>query len=421
MKFLLVGLSHQTAPIEIREQVFIPEAGVGECVRRLVDHDLIESGMLLSTCNRTELYAVAAVQADQDRLLESFGWWPHALPFEAWQRYAYQLSGEEAMAHLFRVASGLDSMMIGESQILGQLKKALGQARLAGGVDARLAIIVHGAIRAAKRSRNETELGRRPVSVSHAAVAAAVNVLGDLAGRGVLLLGAGDMSEVALRLLRKQRIGHVYLASRTFERADHVAQPLGGEAVPFEAIDDIIGEVDIILASSSAPHFLLDAERVETFQSRRADRPLLIIDMAVPRDVDPQVGRVPGVHLLNIDDLQTIAQANREERKAWVPAAEMIVNEELQATRIALDARESAPTIKALINRAEQLRDGVLERHLSRVPATDVETREAMRDLADALTAKFLHGPIRALRESPDPTLEAAVINDAFDLDREPS
>ncbi len=421
MNFVLIGLSHQTAPLDIREQVFIPESGVGECVRRLIDRDLIESGVLLSTCNRTELYAVASVEAAQDRLLESFGWWPHALPLEAWQRYAYRLSGEDAMAHLFRVASGLDSMMIGEAQILGQIKRALGTAREAGALDARLEIILRGAIRAAKRTRHETGLGRRPVSVSHAAVAATANLLGDLAGRRVLLLGAGEMSEVALRLLHKQRIGHIYLASRTFDRAHEVAQPLGGQAVPFEAIGDIIAEVDIILSSSSAPHYVLDAAQVETFQSHRAGRPLLIIDMAVPRDVDPRVGGVPGVHLLNIDDLQTIAQANREERKASVPAAEAIVDEELRATRVALDARESAPTVQALVKRVERLRDSVLEHHLARVPVDEVETREAMRELADALTAKFLHGPIRALRESPDPTLEAAVMNDAFELDRNPS
>jgi glutamyl-tRNA reductase len=416
VKFVLVGISHKTAPVEVREQVFIPEAGVGECVRRLVDRDVIESGMLLSTCNRTELYAVASTQAPPDRLLESFGLWPHALPFTAWRRYAYQISGDDALAHLFRVASGLDSMVIGEAQILGQIKQALVAAREAGGLDARLEIIARGAIRAAKRTRHETGLGRRPVSVSHAAVAAAANVLGDLAGRRVLLVGAGEMSEVALRLLRKQRIGEVFLASRTFERADEVAQPLGGQAVPFDAIDGVIGAVDIILTSSSAPHYVIDAGRVESFQSRRRGRALLIIDMAVPRDVDPLAGRVPGVHLLNIDDLQTMAEANREERRAWVPAAERIIDDELRATRLALDARASAPTVEALVRHVEQLRDSVLERHLSRLPADAVTTRDAMRQLADALTARFLHGPIRALRESPDPTLEAAVMRDAFDL-----
>jgi glutamyl-tRNA reductase len=166
---------------------------------------------------------------------------------------------------------------------------------------------------------------------------------------------------------------------------------------------------------------VFDAAQVERFQSSRAGRPLLIIDMAVPRDVEPAVDRVHGVHLLNIDDLQTIALANREERMASVPAAEAIVDEELRATRVALEARESAPTVQALVKRVEDLRDGVLERHLARVPATQLETREAMRDLAEALTAKFLHGPIRALRESPDPTLEAAVMTDAFELGRDPS
>jgi glutamyl-tRNA reductase len=421
VKFVVLGLSHKSAPLDVREQVFIPETGVGECVRRLIDHDLIESGVLLSTCNRTELYAIASANDTPDRLFESFGLWPHQLPFEAWQRYAYRLTGDDAMDHLFRVAGGLDSLMIGEAQVLGQLKRALSLARQAGALDAQLEIIIRGALRAAKRIRHETGLGRRPVSVSHAAVAATQEVLGGLAGRNVLLLGAGEMSEVTLRLLRNQRIGSVYLASRRFERADEVAQTAGAAAVPFEAIEEIIGAVDIIVSSSSAPHHLLDARRVMTFQEHRGGRPLLIVDMAVPRDVDPDAASVAGVHLLNIDDLQRVAETNREAREAFVPAAEQIVAEEVRATSHALDARESAPTVQALVSRVERLRDGVLERHLARVPATEVQTREAMRDLADALTAKFLHGPIRALRESPDPTLEAAVINDAFELDRNPS
>ncbi|HVS05666.1 MAG TPA: glutamyl-tRNA reductase [Candidatus Dormibacteraeota bacterium] len=421
MKFVVLGLSHKSAPLDVREQVFIPETGVGECVRRLIDHDLIESGVLLSTCNRTELYAIASANDTPDRLFESFGLWPHQLPFEAWQRYAYRLTGDDAMDHLFRVAGGLDSLMIGEAQVLGQLKRALSLARQAGALDAQLEIIIRGALRAAKRIRHETGLGRRPVSVGHAAVAATQDVLGGLAGRNVLLLGAGEMSEVTLRLLRNQRIGSVYLASRRFERADEVAQTGGAAAVPFDGIEEIIGSVDIIVSSSSAPHHLLDAGRVTTFQERRGGRPLLIVDMAVPRDVDPDAAGVAGVHLLNIDDLQRVAETNREAREAFVPAAEEIVAEEVRATGQALDARESAPTVQALVSRVERLRDGVLERHLARVPASEVETREAMRDLADALTAKFLHGPIRALRESPDPTLEAAVINDAFELDRNPS
>ena len=421
MKFVVLGLSHKSAPLDVREQVFIPETGVGECVRRLIDHDLIESGVLLSTCNRTELYAIASAHDTPDRLFESFGLWPHQLPFEAWQRYAYRLTGEDAMDHLFRVAGGLDSLMIGEAQVLGQLKRALSLARQAGALDAQLEIIIRGALRAAKRIRHETGLGRRPVSVSHAAVAATQEILGGLAGRNVLLLGAGEMSEVTLRLLRNHRIGSVYLASRRFERADEVAQTAGASAVPFDGIEEIIGAVDIIVSSSSAPHHLLDAGRVMTFQERRGGRPLLIVDMAVPRDVDPSAAGVAGVHLLNIDDLQRVAETNREAREAFVPAAEQIIAEEVRATGHALDARESAPTVQALVSRMERLRDGVLERHLARVPATEVQTREAMRDLADALTATFLHGPIRALRESPDPTLEAAVMNDAFELDRNPS
>lgn len=419
MGFVLVGLSHKTAPIEVREQVFIPETGVGECVRRLIDHELIESGVLLSTCNRTELYAVASEQA-QDRVFESFGLWPHELPYEAWRRYAYQLTGDEAVAHLFRVASGLDSMILGEAQVLGQVKDALAQARLAGVVDTRLEIILRGAIRAGKRIRHETELGRKPVSVSHAAVAKAAEVFGKLRNRGVLLLGAGPMSEIALRLLRNQGVHPIYVTSRTIERADRLARPLQGQAVAFDAIDEIIGEVDIIMSSTGAAH-VLDRRAVEAFQGRRSRRPLLIIDMAVPRDIDPQSGHVEGVHLMNIDDLEAIAEANRDERASAIPAAERIIDEELRATRRALDTRESAATIAALVNRIEHLKASVLEHELARVPVDDLQTRQAMRELADALTARFLHGPIRALQESPSPPLEATVITDAFGLNEDPT
>ena len=417
MGFVLVGLSQKSAPIEVREQVFIPEDGVGECVRRLIDHELIESGVLLSTCNRTELYAVASEQA-QDRLLESFGLWPHELSYETWRRYAYQLSGDEAIAHLFRVASGLDSMILGEGQVLGQIKDALVQARLAGVVDARLELILRGAIRAGKRTRHETELGRKPVSVSHAAVAKAAEAFGNLRNRGVLLLGAGPMSEIALRLLDKQGVDPVYLTSRNIERADRLARPLNGQAVAFDAIDQVIAEVDIIMSSTGAPH-VLDRRAVEALQERRARRPLLIIDMAVPRDIDPRAGDVEGVHLVNIDDLQAIAEANRDERAAAVPAAERIIDEELRATRRALDRRESAATVAALVNRMEELKRSVLDDRLARVPVGDLRTRRAMRELADALTARFLHGPIRALQESPTPPLEATVITDAFGLDED--
>ena len=420
MGFVLVGLSHKTAPIEIREQVFIPEAGVGECVRRLIDHDLIESGVLLSTCNRTELYAVASGEQHPDRVFESFGLWPHELPYEAWRRYAYQLTGDEAIAHLFRVASGLDSMILGEGQVLGQIKDALALARSAGVVDASLEIMLRGAIRAGKRIRHETELGRRPVSVSHAAVAKAADVVGDLRNRGVLLLGAGPMSEIALRLLRNRRVGPIYLASRTIERADRLARPLQGRAVAFDAIEEIISEVDIIMSSTGSAH-VLDRGVVQAFQERRDRRPLLIIDMAVPRDIDPQAASIEGVHLLNIDDLQAIAETNREERNASVPAAERIIDEELRATRRALESRNSAVTIAALVNRVQRLKASVLEQQLARVPTDDLRTRQAMRELADDLTAKFLHGPIRALQESPSPPLEATVMTDAFGLDEDPT
>ncbi len=416
MPFVLVGLSQKTAPVEIREQAYVPESGVGDCLRRLVDRDLIDGGVLLSTCNRTELYAVAAAQDADDRLLEAFGEWPHQLDCEAWRRHAYHLAGSAALEHLFRVACGLDSMVIGEAQVLGQLKRALEQARRAGTLETSLYLIVRGALRAGKRVRQETALGRNAVSVSHAAVAQAQQLLGDLAGRSVLLLGAGAMTEVALRLLRNQGVARTYVVSRTAERADRVARPLGAHAIALEAIEEIAEEIDIIISSSSAPSYLLDKERVISLQGRRAARPLIIIDIAIPRDVDPEVGQLPGVRLFNIDDLRAIAEMNLKGRQAAVPAAERILEEEVARTQQSLQSREGAPLITALVQHGERIRDAELKRAVSRLPQADTATKEALRGLAEALTAKFLHAPIRYIKESADPRLDGEVLREAFDL-----
>jgi glutamyl-tRNA reductase len=398
VQFVVVGLNHKTAPVEIREQAFIPESAVGECVQRLIDRQLIDSGALLSTCNRTELYALAPNGDAVERLVEAFGLWPHRLSFELWRQHAYSAAGDQAIRHLFRVAAGMESMVVGESQVLGQLKEALNLARGSHLTDARLEIVLRGALRAGKRVRSETALAREPVSVSHAAVVKAGEALGDLRGRGVLLLGAGPMSEIALRLLHNRRVGPVFVASRTWDRADQTARSSGAEAITMEALDDAADRVDIILSSSSAPHYLLDADRAEAFQSRRGHRPLLIVDMAVPRDVDPAVTTVAGVRLLDIDDLETIAERNREQRKSWIPAAEAIIDDELLNTIRALQAREAAPGISELVKRAERVRDSMLQQHLSRLPGADDRARAAMRDLAHALTARLLHDSIEDLR-----------------------
>ena len=402
MKFVVVGLSHKTAPVEVREQAVVPESGLAACIQGLVDRDLIESGVLLSTCNRTELYALAPADDAPAALFEAFGQWPHELSFETWRRHAYGLADAAAMTHLFRVAAGLESMVVGEAQILGQVKDALARSREAGGVDARLQVIMQGAIRAGKRVRQETSLGRRPVSVAHAAVASARESLGDLAGRNVQMVGAGTISQVALGLLRKQRIGHVFLTSRTRQRADRVAARLGAEAIAFDAIEGVIESVDIMISASSAASPLFDAGQIETLQTRRRGRPFLIIDLAVPRDVSSAVADIPGVRLLDIDDLRTIATANLADRATAIGPAEQIIAEEVERTRQALAARDAAPAISALVGRLAGLRDAELARHLARVPQEETGTRKAMQALADSLTNKFLDSEIRVLRENAD-------------------
>jgi glutamyl-tRNA reductase len=399
--FVVVGISHKTAPVEVREQAVVPEPALGACIQRLVDRDLIESGVLLSTCNRTELYALAPTGDGGDRLLEAFGQWPHELDYETWRRYAYRLSDDEALTHLFRVAAGLESMVVGEAQILGQVKDALARAREAGAVNARLQVILQGAIRAGKRVRAETSIGRRPVSVAHAAVASAREMLGNLEGRSVLLVGAGTISQVALRLMRNQRIGQAFLTSRTRERADRVATRLGAQAIDFEAIENRIEPVDIVISASSAPTYLFDRALVARLQARRSGRPLLVIDLAVPRDVDPAASELAGVRLLNIDDLRSIAAGNLAERGSATEPAERIIEEELTRTRRALHAREAAPAIRKLVQHVNALRDEELNRHLARVPVEEAAGREAMRALAGSLTRKILDAQVRTLRDEP--------------------
>jgi glutamyl-tRNA reductase len=421
MNLVLVGLSHQTAPVEVREQAFIPESAVGECVQRLIDRDLVESGFLLSTCNRTELYALTAGDGSRDQLLESFGLWPHKLDFGKWRRCAYTLADGEALIHLFRVAAGLESMIVGESQILGQLKECLALAQRAGSMNPRLRVIVHGAIRAGKRVHHETELGRRAVSVSHAAVAIAQEMLGQLSDRGVLLVGAGAMGRGTLGLLRNKGIRSLYLASRTLEKAGPIGDELGAHAIDLGAVDRIIDDIDLIISCTSATGYVFDPSQVRRLQARRRQRQLTMIDMAVPRDIDPQVSAIPGVRLVNIDDLQSVAGNNLVERQAAAPAAERIIEEEFARTSRALALRDSAELVSDLVRHAERVRDRELERHLHRLPAGDLRSRNAMTALAHALTGKFLHGPIRALQESPNPELEASVFLAALDRTSGPS
>jgi glutamyl-tRNA reductase len=416
VNFVVVGLSHKTAPVEIREQAYLPNEAVGECLHRLVDHELIESGVLLSTCNRTELYALTPDAHVPNQLLQAFGLWPHRLAIESWQRYAYELGGRQAIAHLFRVAAGLESMVIGETQVLGQLKEATSLARRAGVTDARLEVVLQAAIRAGKRVRHETPLAREPVSVSHAAVVLAAEILRGLEGRGVLLLGAGPMSEIALRLLQNRGIGPIFVASRTEDRAEQMARPAGAQATAIENLEQVADRIDLILSSSSAPHYLLNADRVRTLRSFSPSETLLLIDMAVPRDIDPLAAAIPGVLLRDIDDLQLIAERNREGRAAWIPAAEAVIEDELARTERALEAREGAPTIAALVRHAERVRDEVLERQLTRHPDLGDGGQAAMRELAEALTARLLHEPIQALRESGAGGVERNLIGKAFGL-----
>jgi glutamyl-tRNA reductase len=398
--FVVVGLNHRTAPVEVREKAYIPEPALRECLQRVVDRELLQSGLLLSTCNRTELYGFSNASDGGQRLLDSFGLWPHQLSFEAWRQHAFSISGDQGLVHLYRVAAGLDSMVVGEAQVLGQLKDAARRAGELGMFDSQLHIVVRGALRAGKRVRSETELGRSPVSVSHAAVVLARQIFdGNLAGRRVLILGAGAMSEVALRLLKNQGIASVTVASRSLERAEAVGLERGADAIAFSEVEASLVDADIVISSSSAPHYLLDTQTIERVQALRDGRPLILLDIAVPRDIDPQAGSIEGVHLFNIDDLRSVAERSLARRRSWVDAAERIVAEEVDRTRNSLSARSRADAVATMVKRAEIVRDRELVRFTARLPEEDRPGREALGDLAHDLTAKLLHEFIEDLHD----------------------
>lgn len=358
---------------------------------------------------------MASTPLAAERLVDAFGQWPHQLPFGSWQRHSFRAAGRPAMEHLFRVASGLESTVVGEPQVLGQLKTAVSLARDHHLTNPSLEIVMRGAIRAGKRVRTECNLGRGAPSVSHVAVAKAAEIMGPLRHRGVLVVGAGPMSRIALRLLHQHGVATLFLASRTADRAEQAALGLA-EAVPMGGIEAVADRIDVIMTATNAPHVLLDASTVKQLQERRAGRPLLVIDMAVPRDIDPLVGALPGVRLLNVDELQSTAGSDADHRRGWISMAGAILIEEVDAAEAALEARKASDTIAAVIQHANRLRDEVVERFNARLPDGDAAGKRAMRELAQSLTARLLHQPIQALRRAEEEGMRSAIAG-AFGID----
>jgi glutamyl-tRNA reductase len=387
----VVGLSHQSAPVELRERVAFADEELPGLLRAL------GHGVVLSTCNRTEIYRWADRESDPEPA-ERFLAQRLGVPDPDLSTHLYRLRDRAAVRHLFAVAAGLDSLVLGEAQILGQVRTALEAAEAAGTAGPVLSRIFQGALRAGRRARAQTFIGRHATSVSYAAVELARAHLGDLAECQALVVGAGEMGELTARTLARYGVGVVAVANRTFENAWALVGRVGGRAIGFEDLPAALREADIVITSTNAPGFVIDRPMVESALVSRGGRPLFVIDIAVPRDVDPEVGSIPGVRLYNIDDLRAQCDHNRERRRREIARVEAIIDAEVERTMAWLVARPAIPAIVALRDRAEEAREQELAEAMAKLRHLSAEDRAVVDQLTRALVRRLLHEPMLRLK-----------------------
>jgi glutamyl-tRNA reductase len=394
---VIVGLSHRSAPLEVRETLAVPREKVGEAALRIREEAGLAEAMLLSTCNRVEVYGRAEEPKPAD-VAEALCR-THAREPRELEAYLYKLEGEEAVRHAFRVAASLDSMVIGEPQILGQVKEAYERAEAVGALGSVLNALRSRSLAAAKRARTETGIGRNAVSISSVAVELARKIFGELRGRNVLLVGAGKMSEVAARQLVAGGARATVLGGRTFERASELAAALGGKAQPFESLREELRRAEIVISGTGAPGLVIHRADVESALSLRGGRPLFLIDIAVPRDVDPEAGQLSGVFLYDLDDLKSVAEANLRERRKEAAAAEALVAEEVSEFLSWWRSLDAVPLLVELRRRGDEIRKAELEKAKKRLGPLSAQQEEALDAATAAIVNKLLHPPTVALKE----------------------
>jgi glutamyl-tRNA reductase len=413
MNIVLLGLNHKTAPIELRERLAIGPLQLEDATRSLVQAPGVLEGMILSTCNRVEL--LTSQEPNAPDLLEFVGSYFDIEP-KVLTPHMYEYRQEHAVRHLFRVACSLDSMVIGEPQILGQVKTSYLAARSAGAIRGHLDKVLQRAFVVAKRVRSETQIGSSSVSVASVAVELARKIFGSLEGKKVLLVGAGKMSELAARHLLAQGAGAVLVANRTQERAAQLAQRFGGRAISFDDLYSHADQADIIITSTGSPRPVFRREHAQHFLQQRRGRPMFFIDIAVPRDVDPEVNKLDGIFLYDIDDLQSVAGSHLKERGKEAELAEAMILAEVDKYQRRLHSLNVAPEIVRFQQSAEQIRQGELRRLASRLQSLSPEQQAAVEALTRGLVNKFLHQPVQAIKAAASEGNSAAVdaLREAF-------
>ncbi len=399
MELIVIGLNHKTAPIEIRERLAFPQDGMGKALSRVKSLASLKENMILSTCNRVEMYAAARETEKAVLELKDFLSQYHGFSLKEFEKNLYLLIGEEAVKHIFRVASSLDSMVVGEPQILGQIKSAYNIAAEAKTSGLILHRLLHRAFHVAKRVRTETKIGNSAVSVSFVAVELARKIFGTLGKRTVLLIGAGEMCELAARHLISGGIDKVMVTNRTYERAAALAQEFRGEPIPFEEIHQGLRRVDIVISATNSPKYLIQYEEVSRVIKDRKQKPIFFIDIADPRDIEPSVGDIENVYLYNIDDLQKVANDNIQDREREAQKAETIVQEEVAKFVNWYHSLGITPTIVALRKKFEEIRNKELAKTLSIHPDLSDRERQSLEALTSAIINKILHDPLTLLKQ----------------------
>ena len=395
---VVVGVSHQTAALPVRESLAFPKERLQEALERVRNEAPLPEAMILSTCNRVEIYGRAG-EGVAPEAVESFLCRFHGRPVEEIGRFLYRLQGEEAVRHAFRVAASLDSMVLGEPQILGQVKEAYQAAEAAGALGATLTALRNRSLSAAKRARTETGIGQNAVSVSYVAVELARKIFGELKDRSVLLVGAGKMSELAARHIVHGGARATVLGGRTFARAEELAGALGGHAAPFESLRDELARADIVISGTGAPGIVIRREDVAAAREARRHRPLFLIDIAVPRDIEASAGQLEGVFLYDLDDLKSVSQANLRERKKQAASAEAIVEGEVREFLAWQKSLDVVPLLVELRRRGEEIRRAELEKARKRLGSLTPEQEEAIEAATTAIVNKVLHPPTAHLKE----------------------
>ena len=416
-RLFALGLSHRTAPVELRECVDFSRGGAGEALDALAARRVSREMVVLSTCNRAEIYAVAGPDGP-DAVARFFADY-HQLPLARLTDHLYVRRGPEAARHLFRVAAGLDSLVVGEPQILGQVKAAYATASDRGFTAAVTNRLFHTAFGVGKRVRSETGLSEGAVSVSYAAIALARKIFGDLTGLNVVILGAGGMAKLTGIHLKAQQVRQITIASRTLAAAEALARDVGGRAMPWADLSGALGSADIVITATGATEPVLTRQAVQDVMRPRRQRPLFVIDIAVPRDVDPGVGDLEQVFLYNIDDLQGIVKENLARRSGELERAEAIIGEEVDRFTAWLHSRDVIPTVVALRERFEAIRQAELTRLEPKLSGLPPEARARLDEITRLLVQKLLMTPTEQLKAARDDSQIAAyadAVNRLFGL-----